>query len=157
MSRKSGPSAGIAAVPQRQSYQQSAASYLSPTTKLAEEFSSLLTFLETCENSNSVLHNCTSTPRALSEWGISVTTTKNPSLPVCLFFQELNKRKLLFQYSSFICNLKLRKEGKMILGLTDRRGIQESSVLFTDLPHLRMILGHDLPSVWLFPNLYRWE
>lgn len=46
----------------------------------------------------------------------------------------------------------------MILRLTGRRGIQESLVLFTDLPHLCVILGHDLTfCVAEFPNLYIWE
>lgn len=51
MSRKTGPFAGVAAVAQRHSYRQGAANYFSLTTKLAEEFSSFLTFLGTCENS----------------------------------------------------------------------------------------------------------
>lgn len=71
MSRKTGPSAGVAAVAQRHSYRQGAANYFSLTTKLAEEFSSFLTFLGTCEYSKGVLHNCTSAPGALSEWGKS--------------------------------------------------------------------------------------
>lgn len=38
----------------------------------------------------------------------------------------------------------------MVLCLTDRRGIKESLVLFTDLLYLFMILGMTyLPSVWL--------
>lgn len=46
----------------------------------------------------------------------------------------------------------------MILRLTGRRGIQESLVLFMDLPHLCVILGHDLTfCVAEFPNLYIWE
>lgn len=65
MSRKTGPSAGVAALVQRHSHQQGAANYFSLITKLAEEFSSFLTFLETYENSKGVLHNCASAPGAL--------------------------------------------------------------------------------------------
>jgi len=41
----------------------------------------------------------------------------------------------------------------MVLHLTDRRGIQESLVLLTDVSARSLRdLGHDLPSVWLsFP------
>lgn len=48
MNRNTGPSAGVA---QRHSYQQGVSNYLSLTTKLAEEFSSFLTFLGIYEGS----------------------------------------------------------------------------------------------------------
>jgi len=48
MNRNTGPSAGVA---QKHSYQQDIANYLSLTTKLAEEFSSFLTFLGIYESS----------------------------------------------------------------------------------------------------------
>lgn len=71
MSRKTGPSAGVAAGAQR----QGAANYFSLAVKQAEEFSSFLTFLGTCENGKGVLHtsvyNCTSASGALPEWGKS--------------------------------------------------------------------------------------
>lgn len=48
MNRNTGPSAGVA---QKHPYQQGEANYLSLTTKLAEEFSSFLTFLGIYESS----------------------------------------------------------------------------------------------------------
>lgn len=53
-------------------YWQGAANYFSLTVKQAEEFSSFLTFLGTCENSKGVLHtsvyHCTSASGALPKW-----------------------------------------------------------------------------------------
>lgn len=81
----------------------------------AEEFSSFLTFLGMCENSEGVLHtsvyNCTSASQALSEWGKILVITMKKSIFACVFaLLRAQYKEILISVSFIYFNLKLRKK-----------------------------------------------
>lgn len=94
-------------------------------------------FLGTCESSKGVLCNCTS-PGALSEGGNHSCSHEN--LHLYVRSSESTMKGNGYSTSTIYFEFKI-KEKEIALYLTERKRIQEGLVLFTDLPHLCIILG----------------